>query len=95
MNDYLARRDSEWVGQVHRFLGLRVGLVQTALAEAERQAAYCADVTYVTNSEIGLGLLDCLRANPAIVRGTPAFCGAPLQPAALQWHDVIHIHRNL
>ncbi|KAK9821732.1 hypothetical protein WJX81_008527 [Elliptochloris bilobata] len=62
VNDYLARRDSEWVGQVHRFLGLRVGLVQTALDEKERQAAYRADVTYVTNSEIGF---DYLRDNLA------------------------------
>ena len=65
MNDYLARRDSEWVGQVHRFLGLRVGLVQTALGEAERQDAYRADVTYVTNSELGF---DYLRDNLASVR---------------------------
>ena len=62
MNDYLARRDSEWVGQVHRFLGLRVGLVQQGLSEAERKAAYRSDVTYVTNSELGF---DYLRDNLA------------------------------
>jgi preprotein translocase subunit SecA len=60
VNDYLARRDSEWVGQVHRFLGLKVGLVQQGLNEKERQLAYQADVTYVTNSELGF---DYLRDN--------------------------------
>lgn len=64
MNDYLARRDSEWVGQVHKFLGLRVGLVQQGLSETERKAAYRADVTYVTNSELGF---DYLRDNLAQV----------------------------
>ena len=70
MNDYLARRDSEWVGQVHRFLGLRVGLVQQGLAEAERKAAYRSDITYVTNSELGF---DYLRDNLAQARARP--CG--------------------
>lgn len=78
VNDYLARRDSEWVGQVHRFLGLQVGLVQTGLAEAERKAAYGSDVTYVTNSELGF---DYLRDNLAQVRfwGSRAVCltGSP------------------
>ena len=62
VNDYLARRDSEWVGQVHRFLGLEVGLVQQGLNEKSRRAAYAADVTYVTNSELGF---DYLRDNLA------------------------------
>ncbi|GAB4816599.1 hypothetical protein N2152v2_003645, partial [Parachlorella kessleri] len=62
VNDYLARRDSEWVGQVHRFLGLEVGLVQQGLNETQRRAAYAADVTYVTNSELGF---DYLRDNLA------------------------------
>ena len=62
VNDYLARRDSEWVGQVHRFLGLSVGLVQQGQGEAARRAAYAADVTYVTNSELGF---DYLRDNLA------------------------------
>ncbi len=62
VNDYLARRDCEWVGQVHRFLGLTVGLIQQGLTEAERRAAYAADVTYVTNSELGF---DYLRDNLA------------------------------
>jgi preprotein translocase subunit SecA len=62
VNDYLARRDSEWVGQVHRFLGLTVGLVQQGQGEAARRAAYACDVTYVTNSELGF---DYLRDNLA------------------------------
>jgi preprotein translocase subunit SecA len=60
VNDYLARRDSEWVGQVPRFLGMSVGLVQQSLGEAERKAAYASDITYVTNSELGF---DYLRDN--------------------------------
>ena len=62
VNDYLARRDSEWVGQVHRFLGLEVGLVQQGLSEKQRKAAYASDITYVTNSELGF---DYLRDNLA------------------------------
>lgn len=64
VNDYLARRDSEWVGQVHRFLGLGVGLIQMNMQPAERRAAYENDVTYVTNSELGF---DYLRDNLASV----------------------------
>ncbi len=64
VNDYLARRDSEWVGQVHRFLGLAVGLIQADLKPEQRRAAYACDVTYVTNSELGF---DYLRDNLAAV----------------------------
>ncbi|CAG9467841.1 unnamed protein product [Pedinophyceae sp. YPF-701] len=60
VNDYLARRDSEWVGQVHRFLGLTVGLIQSGMDEATRRKGYACDVTYVTNSELGF---DYLRDN--------------------------------
>lgn len=62
VNDYLARRDCEWVGQVHRFLGLSVGLVQQGMTEKDRRAAYASDITYVTNSEVGF---DYLRDNLA------------------------------
>ncbi|GMH40256.1 hypothetical protein BSKO_08160 [Bryopsis sp. KO-2023] len=62
VNDYLARRDSEWVGQVHRFLGLGVGLIQMDMEPPRRRAAYEQDVTYVTNSELGF---DYLRDNLA------------------------------
>jgi len=60
VNDYLARRDSEWVGQVHRFLGLKVGLIQSEMKPDERREMYYSDVTYVTNSELGF---DYLRDN--------------------------------
>ncbi|KAF5842058.1 chloroplast-associated SecA protein [Dunaliella salina] len=62
VNDYLARRDSEWVGQVHRFLGLKVGLIQSDMTPEARREAYLDDVTYVTNSELGF---DYLRDNLA------------------------------
>ncbi|HIK24753.1 MAG TPA: preprotein translocase subunit SecA [Thermosynechococcus sp. M46_R2017_013] len=62
VNDYLARRDAEWMGQVHRFLGLTVGLIQQQMAPQERQKSYACDITYATNSEIGF---DYLRDNMA------------------------------
>ncbi|MBE9259090.1 MULTISPECIES: preprotein translocase subunit SecA [Aphanizomenonaceae] len=62
VNDYLARRDAEWMGQVHRFLGLSVGLIQSTMTPSERQKNYACDITYVTNSEIGF---DYLRDNMA------------------------------
>ena len=54
VNDYLAKRDSEWMGKVYRFLGLSVGLIIHDLSQEERQAAYAADITYGTNNELGL-----------------------------------------
>ena len=60
VNDYLARRDTEWVGQIHRFLGLSVGLIQQEMSPEERQRNYACDITYVTNSELGF---DYLRDN--------------------------------
>lgn len=62
VNDYLARRDAEWMGQVHRFLGLSVGLIQQGMGPAERKKNYDCDITYVTNSEVGF---DYLRDNMA------------------------------
>ena len=62
VNDYLARRDAEWMGQIHRFLGLSVGLIQSGMGPAERQRNYACDVTYATNSELGF---DYLRDNMA------------------------------
>src|SRR6185312_2282018 len=58
-NDYLARRDSEWMGQIHRFLGLTVGVIVNAVTPqtAERRAAYQADITYGTNNEFGFDYL--------------------------------------
>ncbi|MBQ2061766.1 MAG: preprotein translocase subunit SecA, partial [Oscillospiraceae bacterium] len=63
VNDYLAKRDSEWMGKVHRFLGLKVGLIVHGLDKKERQEAYQADITYGTNNEMGF---DYLRDNMAI-----------------------------
>ena len=63
VNDYLAKRDSEWMGKVHRFLGLSVGLIIHDLTKAQRQAAYAADITYGTNNEMGF---DYLRDNMAL-----------------------------
>ena len=62
VNDYLARRDAEWMGQVHRFLGLSVGLIQQEMSPPERRQSYACDVTYATNSELGF---DYLRDNMA------------------------------
>ena len=53
VNDYLARRDAEWMGQIHRFLGLTVGLIQQDMRPEERRANYACDITYATNSELG------------------------------------------
>jgi preprotein translocase subunit SecA len=60
VNDYLARRDSEWMGKIYRFLGMSVGVIQHELNDAERQVAYGADITYGTNNEFGF---DYLRDN--------------------------------
>ncbi len=65
VNDYLARRDSEWMGKVYRFLGLSVGLIVHGLTPEERKAAYAADITYGTNNEMGF---DYLRDNMAIYK---------------------------
>ena len=65
VNDYLAKRDAEWMGQVHRFLGLTVGVVLNPMTSEERKAAYNCDITYVTNNELGF---DYLRDNMAIYK---------------------------
>ena len=65
VNDYLARRDSEWMGKVHRYMGLSVGLVVPGMSGAERKQAYAADITYCTNNELGF---DYLRDNMAIYK---------------------------
>jgi preprotein translocase subunit SecA len=63
VNDYLAKRDSEWMGGIYRFLGLDVGLIQASMSPAQRRPAYAADVTYGTNNEFGF---DYLRDNMAM-----------------------------
>ncbi len=60
VNDYLARRDSEWMGRIYRFLGMSVGVIQHDMTDAERQTAYACDITYGTNNEFGF---DYLRDN--------------------------------
>ena len=65
VNDYLAKRDSEWMGKVYRFLGLTVGLIVHDLKPDERRAAYAADITYCTNNELGF---DYLRDNMALYK---------------------------
>ncbi|MDO5350571.1 MAG: preprotein translocase subunit SecA [Lachnospiraceae bacterium] len=65
VNDYLAKRDAEWMGQVHRFLGLTVGVVLNDMTSEQRKAAYACDITYVTNNELGF---DYLRDNMAIYK---------------------------
>ncbi|MCP9810243.1 preprotein translocase subunit SecA, partial [Cyanobium sp. HWJ4-Hawea] len=76
VNDYLARRDAEWMGQVHRFLGLSVGLIQQDMDPATRRTNYNCDITYATNSELGF---DYLRDNMAsdiaeVVQRQPNYC---------------------
>ncbi len=65
VNDYLAKRDAEWMGQVHRFLGLTVGVVLNSMNSDQRKEAYACDITYVTNNELGF---DYLRDNMAIYK---------------------------
>ena len=72
VNDYLAKRDSEWMGKIHRFLGLSVGLIVHGLTSKERQAAYAADITYGTNNEMGFDYLRdnmCIYASELVQRG--------------------------
>jgi preprotein translocase subunit SecA len=68
VNDYLARRDSQWMGEIHRFLGLEVGVIVHDLTDVQRRAAYAADITYGTNNELGF---DYLRDN---MKGSLAQC---------------------
>ena len=65
VNDYLAKRDAEWMGEVHKFLGLTVGVVLNSMNQEERKAAYACDITYVTNNELGF---DYLRDNMVIYK---------------------------
>ncbi|MCI8971686.1 MAG: preprotein translocase subunit SecA [Oscillibacter sp.] len=72
VNDYLAKRDSEWMGKVHRFLGLKVGLIVHGLTAKQRQEAYAADITYGTNNEMGFDYLRdnmCIYSQELVQRG--------------------------
>ncbi|CAN4113387.1 unnamed protein product [Withania somnifera] len=73
VNDYLARRDCEWVGQVPRFLGLKVGLIQQNMTSEQRRENYSCDITYVTNSELGFDYLrDNLATQDSLIISGPA-----------------------
>jgi len=74
VNDYLASRDAEWMGAIHRFLGLKVGLIQNGMSSAERHPAYDSDITYGTNNEFGFDYLRdnmAMRADDRVQRGHP------------------------
>ena len=72
VNDYLAKRDAEWMGRIHEFLGLKVGVVLNSMTTAERQQAYNCDITYVTNNELGF---DYLRDNMAVYKNQQVLRG--------------------
>lgn len=74
VNDYLASRDSEWMGQIYRYLGLTVGCVVSEMSMEERKRAYACDITYVTNNELGF---DYLRDNMAVTRDNMVLRGLP------------------
>jgi preprotein translocase subunit SecA len=78
VNDYLAKRDRQWMGPVYEFLGLTVGFVQHDMPNEDRRAAYAADVTYVTNNEIGF---DYLRDNLVREKGAPGFSARSITPS--------------
>ncbi len=72
VNDYLAKRDAEWMGRIHEFLGLKVGVVLNSMTTEERQQAYNCDITYVTNNELGF---DYLRDNMAVYKNQQVLRG--------------------
>jgi len=74
VNDYLAKRDAEWMGQIHEFLGLTVGVILNSLEKEERRAAYACDITYATNNELGF---DYLRDNMVIYKEQLVMKGLP------------------
>jgi preprotein translocase subunit SecA len=86
VNDYLAKRDAEWMGQVYKFLGLTVGIIVHGLDDEERKAAYACDVTYATNNELGF---DYLRDN--MKYGATRWCSAATAFAIVDEVDSILI----
>ena len=74
VNDYLAKRDSDWMGQIHRFLGLSVGCILNSMESEERRAAYACDITYATNNELGF---DYLRDNMVLYKERLVMRGLP------------------
>ncbi|KAF3648249.1 Protein translocase subunit SecA, chloroplastic, partial [Capsicum annuum] len=88
VNDYLARRDCEWVGQVPRFLGLKVGLIQQNMTSEQRRENYLCDITYVTNSELGF---DYLRDNLATETRTPLIISGPAEKPSDQYYKAAKV----
>ncbi|PKI68656.1 hypothetical protein CRG98_010936 [Punica granatum] len=88
VNDYLARRDCEWVGQVPRFLGLKVGLIQQNMTSEQRRENYLSDITYVTNSELGF---DYLRDNLATETRTPLIISGPAEKPSDRYYKAAKI----
>src|SRR5260370_9567794 len=88
VNDYLARRDACWMGEIYRFLGLSVSYVQQGMTPAERRAAYACDITYATANEIGF---DVLRDRLALRLDEPVH--RPLSPAIFDQGDCILVHQ--
>ncbi|PIA60684.1 hypothetical protein AQUCO_00300298v1 [Aquilegia coerulea] len=88
VNDYLARRDCEWVGQVPRFLGLQVGLIQQNMSSEQRRENYLSDITYVTNSELGF---DYLRDNLATETRTPLIISGPADKPSDRYYKAAKI----
>ncbi|KAI3449327.1 hypothetical protein Pfo_005992 [Paulownia fortunei] len=88
VNDYLARRDCEWVGQVPRFLGLKVGLIQQNMTSEQRRENYQCDITYVTNSELGF---DYLRDNLATETRTPLIISGPAEKPSDRYYKAAKI----
>ena len=82
VNDYLAKRDSEWMGKVYRFLGLTVGLVIHGVQPQDRRKAYAGDVTYGTNNEFGF---DYLRDNMVVYKAAAWCSAAMLTPSWTRW----------
>ena len=81
VNDYLARRDSEWMGKIYKFMGLTVGLIVHDLDNAQRRAAYACDITYGTNNEMGF---DYLRDNMSSMSATWCSAGTST-PSSMRW----------
>ncbi|CAI0470088.1 unnamed protein product [Linum tenue] len=91
VNDYLARRDCEWVGQVPRFLGLKVGLIQQNMTSEQRRENYLCDITYVTNSELGFDYLRDNLATEIDEARTPLIISGPAEKPSDRYYKAAKI----
>uniref|UniRef100_F6HZF9 Protein translocase subunit SecA n=1 Tax=Vitis vinifera TaxID=29760 RepID=F6HZF9_VITVI len=91
VNDYLARRDCEWVGQVPRFLGLQVGLIQQNMTSEQRRENYLCDITYVTNSELGFDFLRDNLATEMLMTRTPLIISGPAEKPSDRYYKAAKI----